>query len=220
VIISAHAPCKNTTMLLDNIRMMTTVCDALERTNVAHVIYISSDAVYRDSKNLLDEQSCTEPNSLHGAMHLTREVMLKSIVGAHLAILRPTLIYGAADPHNGYGPNRFRRLAAAGQEITLFGEGEERRDHVLIDDVAQLICQVLRHRSHGTLNIATGEVHSFRTIAEWIAKASSKPVQVRGTPRQGPMPHGGYRAFDTSATHAAFPGFRYTPLQDELLKIQ
>jgi hypothetical protein len=27
------------------------------------------------------------------------------------------------DPHNGYGPNRFRRLAAAGQEIVLFGEG-------------------------------------------------------------------------------------------------
>jgi nucleoside-diphosphate-sugar epimerase len=41
------------------------------------------------------------------------------------------------DPHNGYGPNRFRRLAAAGQEIVLFGGGEERRDHVLVDDVAR-----------------------------------------------------------------------------------
>ena len=47
-----------------------------------------------------------------------------------LAILRPTLIYGAGDPHNGYGPNRFRRLAATGKPIILFGEGEERRDHV------------------------------------------------------------------------------------------
>jgi UDP-glucose 4-epimerase len=41
--------------------------------------------------------------------------------------VRSTLIYGEGDPHNGHGPNRFRRLAAAGQEIVLFGEGEERR---------------------------------------------------------------------------------------------
>ena len=65
-------------------------------------------------------------------MHLVREVMLRSALTAPLAILRPTLLYGAADPHNGYGPNRFRRLAAAGQDIVLFGEGEEQRDHVLI----------------------------------------------------------------------------------------
>lgn len=220
VVISAQAPCKNPAMLLDNVRMMGAVCAALERTRVAHVIYISSDAVYRDSKTPLNEQSCAEPGSLHGAMHLAREIMLKSIVSAPLAILRPTLIYGAADPHNGYGPNRFRRLAAAGQDIVLFGEGEEQRDHVLIDDVAQLIERSLRHRSRGTLNVAAGEVHSFRRIAEWIAALSGHPVPIRGTPRQGAMPHGGYRAFDASATGAAFPDFRYTRLPDGLAKVQ
>ncbi len=220
VVISAQAPCNNSAMLLDNIRMMVAVCNTLEQMSVAHVVYISSDAVYRDSKNLLDETSCAEPSSLHGAMHLSREVMLKSIVSSSLAILRPTLIYGAADPHNGYGPNRFRRAAAAGQEITLFGDGEEQRDHVLIDDVAQIIYRVLRHRSHGTLNIATGEVHSFRNIAEWITKMSKTPVQVRGTERLGAMPHGGYRAFDASATRVAFPDFRYTKLQEGLRKVQ
>src|SRR5258708_20458707 len=71
---------------------------------------------------------------MHGIMHLARELMLNATVKAPLAVVRSTLIYGEGDPHNGYGPNRFRRLAAAGQEIVLFGEGEERRDHVLIDD--------------------------------------------------------------------------------------
>ena len=135
VVISARAPCKDAAMLVDNVRMMECVCQALAPASVSHVIYISSDAVYRDSRTPLTEESCAEPNSLHGAMHLAREVMLKSALTAPLAILRPTLLYGAADPHNGYGPNRFRRLAAAGQEIVLFGEGEEQRDHVLIDDV-------------------------------------------------------------------------------------
>lgn len=220
VIVSALAPCKNPAMLLDNIRMMTAVCGALEKTPVAHVVYISSDAVYLDSKDLLDETSCAQPDSLHGVMHLAREVMLKSTVSAPLAILRPTLIYGAADPHNGYGPNRFRRLAAEGKEIVLFGDGEERRDHVLIDDVAQVIYRVLRHRSRGVLNVATGQVHSFRSIAEAVVRLSKAPVHIRGTERQGSMPHGGYRAFDASATRAAFPDFEYTPLQEGLLQVQ
>jgi UDP-glucose 4-epimerase len=143
--------------------------------------------------------------------------MLKSVVKAPLAILRPTLLYGATDPHNGYGPNRFRRLAAAGQDIVLFGEGEEQRDHVLIDDVAEIIMRVLAHRSCGVLNVATGSVHSFRDIAERTAAMYDPPVAVRGTPRQGPMPHGGYRAFDSSACLRAFPDFRYTDLQTGLI---
>ena len=107
VVISARAPCKDAAMLVDNVRMMECVCQALAPASVSHVVYISSDAVYRDSRAPLTEESCAEPNSLHGAMHLAREVMLKSALTAPLAILRPTLLYGAADPHNGYGPNRF-----------------------------------------------------------------------------------------------------------------
>ena len=38
--------------------------------------------------------------------------MLLDEGGVPVGILRPTLVYGANDPHNGYGPNRFRRLAA------------------------------------------------------------------------------------------------------------
>jgi nucleoside-diphosphate-sugar epimerase len=140
------------------------------------------------------------------------------VVNAPLAMLRPSLLYGASDPHNGYGPNRFRRLAGAGQDIVLFGEGEERRDHVYIDDVAELLWRVLAHRSRGTLNVATGEVASFRAIAERVAKMAARPVAVRGSPRSGPMPHGGYRPFDVAATKAAFPDFRYTGLDEGLTK--
>jgi len=218
VVISARAPCKDAAMLVDNVRMMECACQALAPASVSHVIYISSDAVYRDSRTPLTEESCAEPNSLHGAMHLAREVMLKSALTAPLAILRPTLLYGAADPHNGYGPNRFRRLAAAGQEIALFGEGEEQRDHVLIDDVAEIVRRVLMHRSRGVLNVATGSVHSFRNIAERIAAMYDPPVPVRGTPRQGPMPHGGYRPFDSAASQQAFPDFSYADLATGLAK--
>jgi nucleoside-diphosphate-sugar epimerase len=218
LVISARAPVKNAGMLVENVRMMENVCMAFTGVTLRHVVYVSSDAVYRDSKEPLTEQSCAEPSSLHGVMHLARELMLRSVVSAPLAMLRPSLLYGASDPHNGYGPNRFRRLAAGGEDIVLFGEGEERRDHVYIDDVAELIWRVLAHRSQGALNVATGEVASFREIAERVAKMAARPVAVRGSPRVGAMPHGGYRPFDASATKAAFPDFRYIRLDEGLAK--
>jgi nucleoside-diphosphate-sugar epimerase len=135
---------------------------------------------------------------------------------APLAILRPSLLFGAADPHNGYGPNRFRRLAAAGEDIVLFGEGEERRDHVFIDDVAELAVRVLYRRSTGVLNVATGEVHSFRTIAEKVVALSGRRSTIRSAPRSGPMPHNGYRPFDIAACRAAFPDFKFTSLDEGL----
>lgn len=214
VVISARAPVKNHTMLEENISMMRAVCDALQKSPVDHIVYISSDAVYADSDKPMSESFCAEPGSLHGAMHLAREIMLKSIAGnAPLAILRPTLIYGKGDPHNGYGPNSFRRKAARGEEIVLFGSGEERRDHVLVDDVAEIAVQTLYHRSAGVLNVATGEVISFRTIADQIA-AMKPGATVRATERKGPMPHNGYRAFDIAAIQKAFPGIKITAPTD------
>ncbi len=211
MVVSAVAPCKNTSMLADNIAMMRAVCAALEQVPVAHVIYISSDAVYSDSDGPLSEDSVTAPDNLHGIMHVVRELMLKSVVGGTpLAILRPSLLYGLDDPHNGYGPNSFWRLVAKGEDIILFGEGEERRDHVFIDDVAEIIRLVVLHKSRGALTVATGEVVSFKDMAEMVVAQFDAPVAIKGSPRRGPMPHNGYRPFDVSATREAFPEFSYT----------
>lgn len=213
---AAIAPCKNTAMLVDNMRMVDALVTALSSAPVEHVVNISSDAIYGDEPTPLTEDAPTAPGSLHGAMHLAREIAFRSEIRAPLAMLRPTLIYGAADPHNGYGPNRFRRLAAAGQDIVLFGEGEERRDHVAVEDVAEIVVRVLKRRSAGVLNIASGEVHSFRDIAEMAASLAPKRVSIKGSPRNGPMPHNGYRPFDIAASRAAFPDFRYLPLAEGL----
>jgi UDP-glucose 4-epimerase len=213
VFVSALAPTRNNAMLIDNLRMAEAVCAALAAQSVAHLVYISSDAVYSDDANPVTERSCQQPSSLHGAMHLAREIMLRTALKLPLAILRPTLIYGAKDPHSGYGPNRFRRLAAKGEAITLSGDGEEKRDHVQIADVAALASAVLHHRSTGTLNIATGKSTSFRDVAEMIAALSDGSVEIRATPRQNPITH---RHFDIVDCLKAFPDFHYISLRDGL----
>lgn len=209
VFVAAKAPCRDLPMLVENIQLLRTVCNSIKMKPVAHVVYISSDAVYKDSPNALTEISCAEPGSIHGAMHLAREVALKQEFCGPLAIVRPTLVYGLDDPHNSYGPNRFRRLASAGKDIVLFGEGEERRDHVDVDDVAHLVHLIVKHRSRGVVNAVSGEVVSFRDLAVFASKSFESNVKVRDSMRTGLMPHNGYRHFDNSMVATAFPNFRF-----------
>ena len=219
IITSAVAPVKNYNMLNDNINMMNSICTALSSTEVNNVVYLSSDAVYSDSEGPLIESSNTQPDSLHGIMHVTRELMLKSVLSNPLSIVRPTLIYGPNDPHNGYGPNRFYRSANTSGSISLFGAGEEKRDHIFVTDVAELCCRVAVGCYSGVLNAATGNVHSFDDIADMIARVVRKEIIKEYVPRVGEMPHRGYRPFDPKLTLKIFPDFKYAVLDRGLIKM-
>jgi len=174
---AAIAPVKTPAMLRDNLTLLETFSEALHTQPVAHVLNVGSDAIYGDRGEPIDESFDAAPRSLHGIMHLTREVVLsEACASVPFVTLRPTLIYGEGDPHNGYGPNRFRRLAAQGDPISLFGEGEERRDHVWIEDVAELAVRCLSLRSTGALNVATGVLISFREVAQLVAAPTSTSV--------------------------------------------
>ena len=48
-------------------------------------------------------------------------------------------MYGPGDPHGAYGPNAFARSLARERGLRLFGSGEEERDHIYVDDAAQII---------------------------------------------------------------------------------
>lgn len=210
VMVSAIAPVKTLPMLMQNLKMAEAVCAALTERPISHLVYISSDAVYADDANPVTEGSYSAPSTLHGMMHAARELMLRNATHAPIAFLRPTLIYGAADPHSGYGPNRFRRQVDKGEPISLFGEGEEQRDHIFVDDVAALAALMLAHQSSGALNAVTGISTSFYDIAQIVAKLHGGKVKC--LPRPGPRPHLMHRFFDITNCLKSFPGFRFTPL--------
>lgn len=218
VFVSAIAPAKTVEQLILNLRMAEAGCAAIQAVNPYHLLYISSDAVYADDANPVTERSPVAPTTLHGMMHAARELMLKTAMAGPFVALRPTLIYGAADPHSGYGPNRFRRQAAKGEPITIFGEGEEQRDHVLVDDVARLAARILCRRSRGALNAVTGASVSFSDIARMVAGHFKPSAEVRPVPRPGPRPHLLHRFFDITDCLKAFPDFTFTPLAEGLAR--
>ncbi|MFZ5790018.1 MAG: NAD-dependent epimerase/dehydratase family protein [Pseudomonadota bacterium] len=218
VFLSALTPDKGRDLgtFMRNLRMGEAVAGALQAQPVAHAVYMSSDAVYPYDNGLISETTPAAPSDLYGVMHRARELMLQQAFRGPLAILRCALVYGAADTHNSYGANRFRHMAEKERKIVLGGQGEETRDHVLIDDVVALIRAVLRHRSHGLMNLATGQSVTFDALARLVAGLFSPAAEVAHTPRQSPITH---RHFDAAVRRRAFPDFRFTPLAEGLARV-
>ncbi|HEY2572417.1 MAG TPA: NAD(P)-dependent oxidoreductase [Verrucomicrobiaceae bacterium] len=193
--------------LMKNLAMAQHIAAFLESSRCAHVIYISSDSVYDGRETLLRESSTTQPTDLYSLMHLAREHIISFAAAkskAPLCIFRPCAIYGADDTHNSYGPNRFFRTALKDRKITLFGGGEETRDHVYIGDVCRLLALCLTHRSTGVINAASGTAAGFLEVAARIAKLCGPDVQVECLPRSSPVTH---RPFDVTERIRAFPSF-------------
>ncbi len=204
---------------MKNIRMAESIAGAILRKAPAHLLYVSSDAVY-DARHssLLNEDSSCEPTSLYALAHVAREKMLENACGSHdvpFVVVRPCAIYGARDTHNSYGPNRFIRNALETGKISLFGDGEERRHHVYVADVVRIIELCLLHRSVGTINAVTGEAVSFHTVASMVISAIEGPIVLQRATRSNPIAH---RHFDTTALIKACPGFRATALSDGIAR--
>ena len=202
--------------LMKNLAMMQNTCAAIEKTGCAHLVYFSSDAVYDSAVSRVSEDTPASPQDLYGAMHHAREIMALSLAKVPVLVLRPTLIYGLDDTHNSYGPNRFRRAAQKDGKITLFGGGEETRDHIHVDDVAALTMRCLLRRSTGILNAATGISHAFHKVAEVVAKQFKNAVDIAKTPRANPVTH---RHYDVTNTIKAFPDIRFISLEDGVARV-
>ncbi|KAB2939006.1 MAG: SDR family oxidoreductase [Hyphomicrobium sp.] len=216
VLLSALTPDRGRDIatLMRNLTMVQNFCAA--GPECAQVIYLSSDAVYPLSQAKISEVTCAAPDDLYGSMHKVREVMLQNTLKSPLAILRSSMLYGPDDTHNSYGPNRFRRQAVEEGQITLGGEGEETRDHVLVDDAAAVVRLCATHRSVGTLNIATGSSASFMDVARLVARQFDEPIEIKTSSRRSPI---SYRSFDTTACLHAFPTFHFTPLEKGLADV-
>ena len=202
--------------LMKNLTMAENVGLFLENHGCGHLIYLSSDAVYKDEISLVREDSVCEPSGLYGMTHVVRERMMAysaAKAGIPLAILRPCGVYGAGDTHNGYGPNRFLRTALSQGMISLFGQGEETRDHIFVGDVCRLIELCAEHKSVGRLNLATGRACSFAEVADLVASVVARPVEIEYLPRRTPVAH---KHFDVTATLKAFPIVSFAFLEEGL----
>jgi dTDP-L-rhamnose 4-epimerase len=138
------------------------------------------------------------PVSVYGATKLAQEHVLSAWAGAFgsdVAILRLQNVYGPGqsltNPYTGILP-LFCRIAAAGDSIPLYEDGEMQRDFVLIDDVAGAILATVDApvvQPH-PVDIGTGKATTIADIARRIAELYGAPApHVCGRFRPGDVRH-------------------------------
>ena len=215
---AGEAPAKNLEQLYNNIKILNNLIKSLKNKKIEYFLYISSDAVYKDTKKKINENSELKPNSIHGIMHLCREEMIKNLEIDKIGIFRPTLIFGPSDPHGGYGPNKFIRDVLNNKKIKLFGKGEELRDHIKIDSVVDIMVEAFLKKKKGQFNIATGKTFSFYKIAKKIEKKLQKNKFVKFKKRVGPLPHLGLRQFNITKIKKNFKGIKTIHIMNYLDK--
>jgi len=215
---SAVTPDKGRTVdALDaNFQMAMNVGRYLEGHPFGKVVYVGSDAVYPMSDEAVTEASAVEPADFYALAKYAAERVLANVCGAAnipLLIVRPTGIYGAGDTHNSYGPNRFITQIHNERKVSMFGEGDDVRDHVYVDDVAAATVALAASDTAGVVNIATGESRTFASIVEQLKLLSPVDFEVVRLPKSGGASR---RDFDVSRLRAALPGFKPTPFEEGL----
>lgn len=159
------------------------------------VIYASSAAVYGDNPDVpLGEQAETRPLSAYGADKL----------GCELHARVATLVHGVPTTgfrfFNVYGPRQdpsspysgviaiFAARLAAGQGVTVHGDGEQTRDFVYVADVVRVLLAAMASPAPepAVFNICTGRPTSVNRLAEVIAGLNGRAAEItHGEPRPG-----------------------------------
>ena len=117
--------------------------------------------------------------------------------GADIVVVRPFNLFGPHQSREKLIP-RFINLAMFGEPLTIYGDGEQKRDYLWAPDAADAIWK-LRHAPPGTIvNIGTNNSYTINHVAETIIRAcGSKGMRVhtegyRARPAELKELHGSY----------------------------
>lgn len=175
-----------------------TILELARKKGIKDFRLISSAAVYGNTDIVpITEEFPLKPMSMYGASKLTSETLAKMYAeqnGISGAIFRPSNIYGPrqrSDLEGGVA-SIFTKLALTGEKALIFGDGNQTRDFIFVEDVANFICHDIgAKRGFDILNLSTGKscsiVDLWRTICD-IVGVPSENVSFK-KPREGDIYH-------------------------------
>lgn len=135
---------------------------------VKRFIFTSTSAVYKETLASTKECSPKEPNSPYGISKLAAEFYVRSIF-PNSVVLRLGNVYGPRQVPVGENQviPRILRHFLYGDDFSIHGDGEQKRDFVFVEDVAEAFLMALWGKP-GTFNVATGERVSVNELAKMI----------------------------------------------------
>jgi len=155
------------------------VLEAARQCGVEKFIYSSTSACYGNNNPIPNTEVMREdPLNPYAIGKLAGEQLVKSYHGLHgmkTVAFRYTNVYGERARHVGtYAPcvSKFLKMKGEGQPLTIFGDGEQRRDFIHVSDVvnANALISFMELDNWGEVyNIGYGENWSVNEIANAIS---------------------------------------------------
>lgn len=169
-----------------NVQGLLNVLGSAASAKVKKVVLASSAAVYGDNPEVPKRESMLpEPKSPYAITKLDGEYYLEMFRNEgrlDTASLRFFNVFGPRqDPASAYAAAVpiFIRRALDGDDITIFGDGEQTRDFVHVKDVVAALDHVAtRPGLHGTFNLGYGESMTVNRLAEDIIRLSSSNSKI------------------------------------------
>ena len=195
-------------MMANNYRYSKTLLDWCQDAEVP-LIYASSASVYGAGPEFREERACERPLNVYGySKFLFDQLVRRALPGksSQIAGFRYFNVYGPNEAHKGrmasVAFHAHRQLLASGK-VQLFegsagyGNGEQRRDFVHVDDVVEVNLWFLEHRGvSGIFNCGTGRAQTFNQLAAAAINAvqgtelTARELASRGLIEYVPFPEG------------------------------
>jgi UDP-glucose 4-epimerase len=151
------------------------------------IVFSSSAAVYGEADHPVQEDDALKPQSPYAENKGEGEQMLLES-GLPVCILRYFNVYGPGQSPAYAGViTAFIRSALNGDDLVIYGSGEQVRDFVYVDDVARANIVAMESVASGKVfNIGSGTRTSIRELAEKVIQLTDSPSIIRhAEPRQG-----------------------------------
>ena len=168
-----------------NLLGLVNILEASRKHKVEHFLMPSSAAVYGDLDTLpLTEDMIGKPTSFYGLTKLTGEGYLRiyeQAFGLKTVCFRYSNVYGPRQGDGGEGGviSIFTRLINEGQGLTIFGDGEQTRDFIYVDDVVEANIKAMNHPElTGVYNISTNTSTSVNKLVRYFKSISNKNLPV------------------------------------------
>lgn len=168
-----------------NLLGLVNILEASRKHKVEHFLMPSSAAVYGDLDTLpLTEDMIGKPTSFYGLTKLTGEGYLRiyeQAFGLKTVCFRYSNVYGPRQGDGGEGGviSIFTRLINEGQGLTIFGDGEQTRDFIYVDDVVEANIKAMNHPElTGVYNISTNTITSVNKLVSYFKSISNKDLPV------------------------------------------
>lgn len=206
-----------------NIMGLLNVLEASVRVGARKVIYAASGGtMYGEPRRLPTKESAAPGSRPLSPYGVSKKVGMDYLT--HYQRYRG-LDFTALGLANVYGPRQdpsgeagvvaiFAAKMIAGQAPTIFGDGNQTRDYVFIDDTIHAFVQSMDRGSGKVVNVGTG----LETSVNHLYRLLSEITGFAGEPEHGPQPPAELRrmALDISSAPSAIAWKPWTHLEDGL----